>query len=239
MALILNLETSTQVCSVALGKDEKCLDYLEGNEVMAHASILGPLVSNILKQNNLTVADLDAAAVSKGPGSYTGLRIGVSTTKGIAYASGCKFIAVSTLQALAMGVRQSPAFRALNKTAGIDLLCPMIDARRMEVYTAVFTPDNEIYKNITADIITPFSYTTLLEKYKVLFFGNGSLKCKESIRHPNAFFLDNIDTSARYMVPLAATAYKAGLFEDIAYFEPFYLKDFVPTIPKNKIIPHK
>lgn len=239
MALILNLETSTQVCSVALGRDKRCFDYLEGNEMMAHASLLGPLIRNILSQNNLFAVDLDAVAVSKGPGSYTGLRIGVSTAKGIAYALKCKLIAVNTLQALAMGVRHSTAFRLLNKTAGIDLLCPMIDARRMEVYSAMFTLDNTVVKNVSADTITPLSYNDLLDKHKVLFFGNGSLKCKESLRHPNAFFLDNIDTSARYMVPLAATSYNKGIFEDIAYFEPFYLKDFIPTIPKNKIIPRK
>jgi tRNA threonylcarbamoyladenosine biosynthesis protein TsaB len=237
MALILHLETSTQVCSVALGKDDTCLACLEGKEPMAHAGLLGLLIRDILEQNRLAADQLDAIAVSKGPGSYTGLRIGVATAKGIAYAIKGKLIAVNTLQALALGVMNLPTFITLNKTAGIDLLCPMIDARRMEVYAAMYTPGNKIFKNVSADIITTESYNSILNEHKVLFFGNGSAKCRDSIRHPNAFFLDDIQTSARFMIPLAAEAYYAGTFEDIAYFEPFYLKDFIPTTPKNRIVP--
>jgi tRNA threonylcarbamoyladenosine biosynthesis protein TsaB len=237
MALILNLETSTQVCSVALGNDDKCLAYLEGREIMAHARMLGPLIMDILAQNNLGADQLDAIAVSKGPGSYTGLRIGVSTAKGMVYASKNKLIAVNTLYALAMGALQSSAFTELNKSANIDLLCPMIDARRMEVYSAMYTTDKKIFKDVSAEIITAGYYSNLLAEHNVLFFGNGSGKCRENIRHPNAFFLDDFETSARYMVPLADEAYHSGTFEDVAYFEPFYLKDFIPTIPKNKILP--
>ena len=204
---------------------------------MAHSSLLVPLINDILKQNRVGADQLDAIAVSKGPGSYTGLRIGVSTAKGMAYATKNKLIAVNTLQALASGVMHSPAFSALNKTNSIDLLCPMIDARRMEVYSAVYTTDNELYKEVSAEIITTGSYVSLLDHHKVLFFGNGARKCIESIRHPNAFFLDGIETSARFMVPLSAALFHSGSFENVAYFEPFYLKDFVPTTPKNKILP--
>jgi len=237
MALILNLETSSQVCSVALGTDDRCLACLEGKEIMAHASLLGPLIKDILDQNHLGPGQLDAVAVSKGPGSYTGLRIGVSTAKGMVYATNGKLIAINTMDALASGVIHSSAFTVLNKTTRIDLLCPMLDARRMEVYSAIYTPDNKVFKNVSAEIITPGSYASLLNTHNMLFFGNGSSKCRDIIRHPNAFFLDNIETSARFMIPLAATSYRSGIFEDVAYFEPFYLKDFIPTTPKNKIIP--
>lgn len=237
MALILNLETSTRICSVALALDGKRLGLKESHEDKSHAGLLAVFIRNILEENAKAFSDLDAVAVSKGPGSYTGLRIGVSTAKGLAYALGIPLISVDTLSSMVAGVKQSHPFE--NESPAQDkpiCLCPMIDARRMEVYTAVFQSSGEIIEPITAKIIREDSFREILEQNRVAFFGNGAAKCRDVLQHPNAIFLEGIETSAGYMVSLAESAWQQKSFEDVAYFEPFYLKDFVATIPKNKVI---
>jgi len=237
MALILNLETSTQVCSVAVARDGNCISVARSKELMGHAANLTLLIEKVLEQSETGINQLDAVAVSQGPGSYTGLRIGVSTAKGIAYASDLRLIGVPTLQALAIEAKQSGISRKLFEKKKIDLLCSMIDARRMEVYSAIFDTEYNLFRDVEAEIINDESYREVLSERKVLFFGNGSEKCKELINHKNAFFLDGLDASAGSMVPLSEKLYNENKFEDLAYFEPFYLKDFIPTTPKNKVLP--
>ena len=235
MALILNLDTSTQICSVALALDEELLGLKESHEDKSHASLLALFIKEVLAENEKAISELDAVAVSKGPGSYTGLRIGVSTAKGIAYAAGIPMVAVDTLTSLAMGAIQGKFFEA---PSGKDTLylCPMIDARRMEVYTALFHHSGKMLQPISAMIIQEDSFQDILARNRIMFFGNGAAKCRDVIQHPNAHFLDGIGTSASFMISLAESAWQQKNFEDVAYFEPFYLKDFVATIPKNKVI---
>lgn len=231
MALILNIETATEVCSVCFAKNNEVIALRERFEGKTHAKLLTVFIDELLKENDLKISDFDAIAVSMGPGSYTGLRIGVSTAKGLAYAAGLPLIAVSTLQSLALGV-------ALQKKAEFSegtWICPMIDARRMEVYTAFFDMGNNEKSKISADIIDENSYLEVLNKRQVVFCGNGSAKCKENIAHKNALFIDDIVCSASYMAPLSAQAFADNNFVDVAYFEPFYLKDFVATIPRKNI----
>jgi tRNA threonylcarbamoyladenosine biosynthesis protein TsaB len=236
MALILNLDTSTQICSVALALDGELLSLKESHEDKSHASLLAVFITNLLEENTKSISDLDAIAVSKGPGSYTGLRIGVSTAKGLAYASGIRLISVDTLSSMATGVILGNQLEGEILREDKSLcLCPMIDARRMEVYTAVFQPSGEMIEPITAKIIQEDSFKDILKQSRVVFFGNGAAKCRDIIQHSNAIFLDGIETSASYMVSLAESAWQQKSFEDVAYFEPFYLKDFVATIPKNKV----
>jgi tRNA threonylcarbamoyladenosine biosynthesis protein TsaB len=173
-------------------------------------------------------------AVSKGPGSYTGLRIGVSTAKGIAYGAGIKLIGIPTLQAMASSVTRK---LSANRSKKNRLFCPMIDARRMEVFTALYTTSNVLYKEITAEIIHPGIFSDILEKNEIWFFGNGSDKCRDVISHPNARYIEGIEPSAAWMAKLAEKAFQEKQFEDIAYFEPFYLKDFIATIPRKNILP--
>ncbi|KPL11163.1 MAG: tRNA threonylcarbamoyladenosine biosynthesis protein TsaB [Bacteroides sp. SM1_62] len=237
MALILNLDTSTQICSVALALDGELLGLKESQEDKSHASLLAVFIKHTLEENAKAISDLDAVAVCKGPGSYTGLRIGVSTAKGLAYGSGIPLISVDTLSSMATGVIHGHLLQ--NEALPEDksfLLCPMIDARRMEVYTAVFLPSGEMIEPIAAKIIQENSFKDILEQNRVVFFGNGAAKCRDTIKHPNAIFLEGIETSASYMVSLAESAWQQKHFEDVAYFEPFYLKDFLATIPKNKVI---
>ena len=170
--------------------------------------------------------------MSKGPGSYTGLRIGVSTAKGLCYGASKPLIAISTLQALALQV---------SSQENIDVdpdpwFCPMIDARRMEVYTAMFDKDNSSFQDVSAKVIDEKSFVAELDQRPIYFFGNGAMKCKESIIHKNARFLPNIETSSKSMAPLSEAAFAANQFEDVAYFEPFYLKDFIATVPKKNIL---
>lgn len=236
MAVILNIETSTNVCSVALSENGKLIDYKESQEDKSHSTILTVFIDEMLKQNNITASELDAVAVSKGPGSYTGLRIGVSVAKGICYAVDKPVIGVSTLQLMALGVVNNNKFNSLN----IDDIkkawfCPMIDARRMEVYSAFFDFENKQKVKVSADIIDENSYKDLLDKRKILFFGDGANKCKDIINDENAFFIDDVYPSAKNMTALSYQAFLDKKFEDTAYFEPFYLKDFVATVSKKNI----
>ena len=228
MALILNIDTATTVCSVALSKDGKCIAYKENNEGLNHSVLLGTYVDELLKENGLTMQQLDAVAVSMGPGSYTGLRIGVSLAKGLCFGAGKPLIAIPTLQALAHSVSSQ-----MHEDA---LYCPMIDARRMEVYTAFYDKDNNTVIDTKAEIINAESFADLFKQHTIYFFGDGSQKIKDILTSPNARFIDHVDTSARHMTGLAEQYFNEKKFVDVAYFEPFYLKDFIATTPKKKIL---
>jgi len=229
MALILNIETSTSVCSVCLAENGKKIAGKETNEKNAHSKILTVFIEDIFNIINLSVKDIDAVAVSKGPGSYTGLRIGVSAAKGIAYGAHIPLISVGTLQNMAWGAKQ-----ILHKEKNI-LLAPMIDARRMEVYSQLFDYNLNPINKITAKIIDLNSFSEELTKQKIYFFGDGAAKCKNIILHQNAIFAEKLYPSADYMISYSEQAYKEKDFEDVAYFEPFYLKNFIATIPKKHI----
>lgn len=232
MALILNIETATTVCSVSLARDGELLNLKESRDEKSHSSLLTLFIEDVLSSCQSDMNDLDAIAVSKGPGSYTGLRIGVSVAKGIAYGAGCPLIGVNTLQAMAYAVANTltPVNNPVN-----TLLCPMIDARRMEVYLAFYTTHNRPFTEIKAEIIHPGSFSDILRDHIIWFFGDGAEKCRHVLHHPNARFLDNIETSAKSMVKISEQAYHEKQFEDLAYFEPFYLKDFIATIPRKNI----
>lgn len=238
MPAILCLETSTEVCSVALSIDGIIVEEREDKSGKNHAQLLARFVEEVMRVKKFQFSQLDAVAVSGGPGSYTGLRIGVSTAKGLCYASGLRLIAIPSLEAMAHHVTNNPSTLGFEKTADL-LYCPMIDARRMEVYAAIY--DNQLHKirDIQADIIDHLSFTEFLQNQKILFFGNGADKCKMTLQHPNALFLDNITTSAGYLADMAEAAYLAGNFVDVAYYEPYYLKDFVATIPTKNIFHSK
>ena len=215
---ILNIETSTKACSVALHKNGElivCREDVTAN--FSHSEKLLKFISELFSDEKLSISDLDAIAVSMGPGSYTGLRIGVSTAKGLCYGLDIPLISISTLKAMSFGM-------ALEIKA--DLYCPMIDARRMEVYSAFFDINNTEVRKIQADIINENSYKKELEK-KVVFFGDGSEKLIEKIKDKNAIFVSDIHPSAKNMGLLSYQKFTKSLFEDLAYFEPFYLKDFV------------
>jgi tRNA threonylcarbamoyladenosine biosynthesis protein TsaB len=234
MALILNIESSTEVCSVALAKDGEEIHFRENLSGQNHAMLLTVYINDVLAESGLTIQQLDAVAVSGGPGSYTGLRIGVSVAKGICYASNLPLIAVSSLEAMTHFVRHHPSL--LKQPSNGDLLyCPMIDARRMEVYTAFYNDKGNQIRAIQADIIDHQSYLSYLDDHTVLFFGNGALKCRDTIDHSNARFIDGITTSAKSMAPLSESDFQLKKFVNVAYYEPFYLKDFVATIPVKNI----
>lgn len=228
MARILQIETATPVCSVTLSIDGKTISVKEEIGQKLHASNLTLFIDEVIKSNHLNYHDLDAVAVSKGPGSYTGLRIGVSTAKGLCYALEIPLIAIETLEMMAGGfLIQNPEYAGL--------ICPMIDARRMEVYTKVFDVELNIVEPTSAKIIDEASFIDLLSTNQITFIGDGSAKCAEILNHPNAYFNGDNFNSANYMSKLTNTAFINQKFEDLAYFEPFYLKDFVVTPPKKKL----
>ncbi|POY35410.1 tRNA (adenosine(37)-N6)-threonylcarbamoyltransferase complex dimerization subunit type 1 TsaB [Solitalea longa] len=227
MALILSIETATACCSVALSENEQLIAYKEETSPNIHASSLTLFIEEVLKTAGRVPSDLDAVAVSMGPGSYTGLRIGVSTAKGLCYSLDKPLIAINTLKAMANGLLLT----------GIDtkdtLLCPMIDARRMEVFTAVYNDQLEVIEETNAAIINEDSFAELLSNNRVIFFGNGAEKCKSVLTTSNAIFIEDSVNSARYIAPLAYKQFEQKQFENVAYFEPFYLKDFVSTQAKG------
>lgn len=228
MAKILQIETATQVCSVALAVDGKTIRVKEASGQNLHAANLTLFIDEVMQSANLPYADLDAIAVSKGPGSYTGLRIGVSTAKGLCYALDKPLIAIETLKMMAAGFLNTQAhFKGL--------LCPMIDARRMEVYTALYATDLKVVENTSAKIIDENSFSEHLSKHNITFFGDGALKCAETLQHQQAIFSAENFNSAAHLSALAFKAFKTADFVDVAYFEPFYLKDFVATTPKQKV----
>lgn len=229
MSLILNIETSTSVCSVALSEGEEVLFEKASFEGPSHAALLGVYVEEALKVAKSKGRRLDAVAVSSGPGSYTGLRIGVSVAKGLCFGFGIPLISVHTLEILA-----SAAIRE-NEEADC-LYCAMLDARRMEVYASMYDSRLNTIRATTADIVDADSYVSFLEKGKVCFFGDGAAKCKAVITSPNACFIDGIYPLAVNMASLSRQAFDEGRFENVAYFEPFYLKEFQATIAKNKVL---
>jgi tRNA threonylcarbamoyladenosine biosynthesis protein TsaB len=234
MATILLIETATSVCSVGLLKDDTVVALRESRVKNSHAALVTVFAEEVVKETGISFDDIDAFAVSKGPGSYTGLRIGVSTAKGFSYATGKKLIAVNSLQSLSAGM-----VKAIENEGGNPekmLFCPMIDARRMEVYTAVYNSKSEELKPTGAVIVDENSFSDLLKNNIVVFAGDGAGKCKPVLENKaNARFLQTeLYPSVKFMAPLALQRYKNNLFEDIAYFEPFYLKDFVAGIPRVK-----
>lgn len=232
MALILNLETATTVCSVSLSKDGKLLALKEQNGDYSHAENLTLFIEDVLKQTALKLSDIDGVAVSKGPGSYTGLRIGVSTAKGLCYSLDKPLIAINTLRHTALSVISNFQSKTQNTKS---LFCPMLDARRMEVYCAIYDMDGNEVKSTAAEIIDENSFSDLLKDHQIYFFGDGAAKCKEALsKHTNAFFIDDIVPSAKNMIILSEMAFENEQFEDVAYFEPFYLKDFVAGKKKGE-----
>lgn len=229
MSCILNIETATPVCSVAVSNNGKIVFERENTDGPSHASLLGVFVADAVAEVYNQGLTLDAVSVSCGPGSYTGLRIGVSEAKGLCYGLGIPMIALKTPLIIAQKVVET-------EDIGDDvLLCPMIDARRMEVYAAVYDRGLNVVRDIAADIVDGDSYKEYLSQSNVLFFGNGADKCDDCITDSNARFLKGVYPSAKYMVKLSEQAYAAKQFADTAYFEPFYLKDFVATTPKKNI----
>ena len=227
MSTILHIETSTDVCSVAVSEDSQVIFHQEDHSGPNHAERLGTMVDEALSFTDNHAIPFDAVAVSCGPGSYTGLRIGVSMAKGICYGRDLKLIAVPTLELLCVPVllREIPEEDAL--------LCPMLDARRMEVYAGIYDRGLKPVREIGADIVDENTYKEYLDKHPVYFFGNGAKKCIDTINHPNAHLIDGIEPLAKWMQPLAEKRFLNEQFEDVAYFVPYYLKDFVAKLPKK------
>jgi tRNA threonylcarbamoyladenosine biosynthesis protein TsaB len=226
LSLILNIETATSVCSVCLSDNEKIIAYKELNEGFTHAENLHVFVRDVLKESGHTIHELEAIAVSKGPGSYTGLRIGVSAAKGLSYALNIPLIGVDTLQIMTSAV--------VDKTEKGPVYCPMIDARRMEVYTAVYDSNLNTMVPVNALIADENTVQQFISYSKIYFFGDGMAKCKELLqKFPNAFFIENIFPSSKNMAEIALQKFKEKKFEDVAYFEPYYLKEFFITSKKT------
>ena len=217
LTYILNIETSTKNCSVSVSNNGELVAIKElNNGNYSHAEVLHPFINDVLNEANITFDKLNAIAVSKGPGSYTGLRIGVSSAKGLCFALDKPLIAIDTLESLAQQVNIGDGF-----------IIPMLDARRMEVYSAIYNYKHELIREIKAEILTEETYGDLLKNNKVYFIGNGVEKTKNLIQHPNAIYIEGKLPSANEMASLAEFKHKISDTEDVAYFEPYYLKDFV------------
>ena len=228
--ILLHIETATDVCSVALSRGEEIIGLKEEAGGNNHAKNLLPFVDEVLKQGSCKIANLNGVAVSIGPGSYTGLRIGVSTAKGIAYTAGIPVMAVSTLENIAQGAK---TLWSGTSTETVQIV-PMIDARRMEVFTTCFTYNMQPLEEVSAKIIDENTFVELLSEQKILFCGNGMPKCRELLSSsPNACFID-APVSAKNMLPTALRKWQNNDFENVAYFEPFYLKEYVAAKPVVK-----
>lgn len=232
MSCILHIETSTDCCSVALSQEGVCIDCRMEDSERRAAACLGSMVDEMLGSAESRAIPLDAVSVSMGPGSYTGLRIGVSMAKGIAYGRNIPLIAIPTLELLCTPVLLRDDETLPDET----LFCPMIDARRMEVYAGIYNRALQPVREVRADIVTEDTYAEWLEHHTVCFFGGGADKCKDIIHHPNARFIDGIRPEAGNMLPLAERAIARKQFADTAYCEPFYLKQFVPGTPRRKVL---
>ncbi|MBQ9660045.1 MAG: tRNA (adenosine(37)-N6)-threonylcarbamoyltransferase complex dimerization subunit type 1 TsaB [Bacteroidales bacterium] len=229
MPKILLIDTSTALCSVALSVDGGVVASRASSEPRAHAAMTAPFVAEVLSETGLYAPDLDAVCVSAGPGSYTGLRVGVSTAKGICFAAGIPLLSVGTLEAL---VYQARAERQL--PSGCRYVLPMIDARRMEVYTAVYTPEGQRLSEVEPRIIDAQSFAKERAEGPVLVIGDGADKCREALAGADVHFVQVCPHAASLTVP-AEREFAAGHFQDTAYFEPFYLKDFVATVSRKKL----
>ena len=225
MERIVLIETSTALCSAALAEDGAIVSYRESSAPKAHASLTAVFIKEMLEERGLVPQDCDAFCVSMGPGSYTGLRVGVSTAKGLCFGSGKPLLAVGTLDTLVAQAKE---------ITDLKYVIPMIDARRMEVYAAVFTPEGEQLTETAPAIIDENSFAEHLAQGQCLFIGDGAGKCADVIKHPNAHFVQCHPQASAMLAP-AAKAYKEKRFEDVAYFEPFYLKEFVATVSKKKL----
>lgn len=235
--LILHIETATDICSVTLSCGEEVLALVESGAERSHATLLNRFIREATSLAGKELKQLDAIAVSKGPGSYTGLRIGVSTAKGLAYALNKPLLSCGTIESMAHSAIKRQELQNLLENYGDQVvLSPMLDARRMEVYTAFFTPDLKMIREVKAEIIDESSFAELLDKHQVCFFGNGAEKCREIITHRKAHFMDGLNPSSEAMVKPVLAKYLRSEFEDVAYFEPFYLKDFVATVSRKKIL---
>lgn len=225
MAYILNLETATTNCSVGLAKDGVLIAFKEDNTPnYSHSEQLHVFIQKVLEKATLSFSDLDAIAVSKGPGSYTGLRIGVSAAKGLCFSLDIPLVSVETLKSLAS-----------EKNSGdYNFIIPMLDARRMEVYSKVFDGELNEIRETKAEIIDEQSFAAYTSKGKVLLIGSGASKCQELIQSPNVSFETIAVPSAKQMAALSYERYSKGTFEDVAYFEPYYLKDFIIQTKKKK-----
>lgn len=232
MSCILHIETSTNVCSVAVSEDSHVIFQQEERSAQKGSSAerIGPMVDEALSFTDNHAIPFDAVAVSCGPGSYTGLRIGVSMAKGICYGRNLKLVAVPTLELLCV-----PVLLRHPDLPEDALLCPMIDARRMEVYAGLYTRALKPAREVRADVVNADTYRPFLDEHPVYFFGNGAQKCMDTISHPNAHLLEGIEPLAKWMQPLAERRLIDGLTEDVAYFEPFYLKDYVAKIGANPL----
>jgi len=224
MALILCIETATKVCSVALAQNGHPLVVKESKtENFSHSENLNLFIESIFKEIDFSLSDIDAIAISMGPGSYTGLRIGASTAKGLAYGLNVPVVGIGSLVALAN----------LLTTDDNTLICPMFDARRMEVYSALYNNQLNIVSEVEAKIIDTDSYFSYLQQNKIVFVGPGAEKCIEFIQHPNAVFDLNVNVSAAGLASIAEDKFNRNEFENLAYFEPFYLKNFIAGKPKK------
>lgn len=228
---IVHLETSGDICSVAVSRAGTLLHELQDQTPRSHSRVLTGLIKKLMQTAGIGMNQLSAVSVSSGPGSYTGLRIGVSAAKGLAWGLDMPLIAVPTTVAMVAGVLGSEK----EEDKSWDLLCPMIDARRMEVYTALYDRHQKTVQKVEARIISEGTFDEVLEKHKVLFFGSGAAKCSRIIRHPNAGFLEGFQPLAQHQAQIAWEKYIQEDYVDVAYFEPYYLKDFMPTKPRNKL----
>ena len=225
MSTILHIETSTKNCSVSIANCGELISLKEINTgEYSHAEMLHPLINEALLESKLTIKDIEAIAVGKGPGSYTGLRIGVSAAKGLCFANDIPLISINSLEILAQSI-----------TIDSGLIIPMIDARRLEVYAAIYDKNHNAVRETKAEIIDSHSFLDELQNQKVYFLGDGAKKCKEIILHENAVFIENVFPSAKKMATISYHKFQNESTEDVAYFEPFYLKNFVATQEKKKI----
>jgi tRNA threonylcarbamoyladenosine biosynthesis protein TsaB len=232
--MVICIETATNLCSVALCSSSGIISLRESNDLKSHASMLTVLIDAALKEQGIMAGDVEAVAVGRGPGSYTGLRIGVSVAKGIAFAAYIPLIGVETTLSMFWGM--AGRIEEITGDRMNTLLCPMLDARRMEVYNAIYDPEGRKVKEISADIISENSFADIPESKKIIFFGDGAAKCKEVIKRENVYFPDDFRISASHMQKPVYEAIDNRHFEDVAYFEPFYLKDFITSIPRKNIL---
>lgn len=232
--MVICLETATNLCSVALCNSAGVISLRESSDSKSHASALTVFIEEILNEAGVKTRDLEAVAVSKGPGSYTGLRIGVSVAKGIAYASSIPLIGIDTTLSMFWGIAGS---KKENMATNIkSLFCPMLDARRMEVYYAIYDNMGNTVKEIAAEVISEDSFNDIPESIKIMLFGDGASKCRDIIRRQNIYYNDDFRISAAHMYTPAIQAFKARRFENVAYFEPFYLKDFITSKPRKNVL---